>query len=368
MFYEKYLNANEIEARQKKFGFPDARLIELLIYDYEIFRQLLAISDRFYLKGGAAAQLYMTLPEQRASKDIDLVTDLTPEEIEEIFTKRLNRMFLSRKHVPAKIRHQIPLVTYLVEADSVTEPGTKVEIKVDILFEDIRNYRMSMAPACELFALNTSVDLPAVSLGSLAGDKLLTLAHKSIGLPEEKLAEYPKQVYDLARIIQKMDRQGFADLLYSFERIIKTETRVRNLENTASEIIRHILSVLDDFARLDTPDCRFRNYVNDFQSAYVNAQARKTNAQWIIDALLLIQLLKSIYKALPRKADIDTAYSNWSGILEEIGRIRSLNAEDRLRIREALLGKLKEALPSWKRLKAASEERLYLELKRFEQA
>jgi len=93
MFYKKYLNAKEIRARKKKFGFPNAKLIELLIYDYEIFRNLLEISSKFYLKGGAAAQLYMTLPEQRASKDIDIVTDHTPKEIEEIFSKKLNNIF-----------------------------------------------------------------------------------------------------------------------------------------------------------------------------------------------------------------------------------------------------------------------------------
>ena len=87
MFYEKYLDAKEIKLRKEKFGFPDARFIELLIYDYEIFRHLLNISNRFYLKGGAAAQLYTDLTQQRASRDIDLVTDHTQQEIEAIFAK-----------------------------------------------------------------------------------------------------------------------------------------------------------------------------------------------------------------------------------------------------------------------------------------
>ncbi|NOQ56087.1 MAG: hypothetical protein GQ477_04755, partial [Nanohaloarchaea archaeon] len=114
MFYRKYLDASELLARKKKYGFPHAKLIELLIYDYEIFRHLLEISTRLYLKGGAAAQLHMTLPEQRASKDIDIITDHTPEEIEEIFSKKLNGLFPCKQHIPAKITHNTPMVTYLV--------------------------------------------------------------------------------------------------------------------------------------------------------------------------------------------------------------------------------------------------------------
>jgi len=40
-FYEDYLREGEIIRRTKKYGFPQPWLIELLVYDFEIFRQLL---------------------------------------------------------------------------------------------------------------------------------------------------------------------------------------------------------------------------------------------------------------------------------------------------------------------------------------
>lgn len=366
MFYKKYLNAKEIEARKKKFGFPNAKLIELLIYDYEIFRNLLEISNQFYLKGGAAAQLYMTLPEQRASKDIDVITSHTPGEIEEIFTKKLNSTFASRKHIPAKITHNIPMVTYLVEADSVTDEG-KIEVKVDVMFEDINNYKLTKAQPAEIFALNTEVELPTISIGSLIGDKLLTLAHKSIGLPAEKLSEYPKQIYDIARIMKRIDKETFSDILFSFERIIQTELKIRELENTPEEIVSHIFEILDNFSDLDSPENLFKDYVRDFQSAYVNKKARKTNSEWIIDVLIMVFLLRAIRDVVIKKKRIDEVFDNLEKLNEEFLKISSLKIDDKKAFREKLLDELREKRPTdWKKYKSSSEERIFLELKRLE--
>jgi len=366
MFYKKYLNAKEIEARKKKFGFPDAKLIELLIYDYEIFRNLLKISNKFYLKGGAAAQVYMTLPEQRASKDIDLVTNHTPKEIEEIFSKKLNEVFTCKQHIPVKMIHNIPMVTYLVSADSVIHKGQKVEVKVDVMFEDIKNYNLSKASPSEIFALNTEVELPCISIGSLVGDKILTLAQKSIGLPTKKLSEYPKQLYDVARLLYKLDKQNFKDMIFSFENIMQTELRARNLEKTSEEIISHIYEVLDEFSRLDTPECLFKEYLNDFQSAYVNVKARRSNARWIIDSLTVIYLLKLIRNVIVKKEEVDTIYSKWQSTLQELKKLSESKADEKKKVRERLLDELREKSHEWKRFKGSSEERLYLELRKLE--
>jgi len=366
MFYKKYLNAKEIKARKKKFGFPNAKLIELLIYDYEVFRNLLKISDRFYLKGGAAAQIYMTLPEQRASKDIDLITDHTPNEIEEIFIKKLNNIFPCKQHIPVKITHNIPMITYLVSADSIIDNGQKVEVKVDIMFGDINNYKLSKAPPSEIFALNTEVELPSISMGSLIGDKFLTLAQKSIGLPTEKLAEYPKQLYDLSRMMYKLDKQHFSDMIFSFENIIKTELKLRNLESTPEEVVSHIYEVLNEFTRLDSLNCMFKVHLNDFQSAYVNAKARKSNPQWILDSLVLIYLLKLITEIVIKKKKIEVIYSKWPLLLQELMNISKSKTTEKKKLREKFLDDLREKVHDWKRFKGCSEERLYLELKRLE--
>lgn len=44
-FYQKYLEKNEIFNRSKKYGFPNPKFVELLVYDFEIYRQLLQISN-----------------------------------------------------------------------------------------------------------------------------------------------------------------------------------------------------------------------------------------------------------------------------------------------------------------------------------
>jgi len=362
MFYEKYLDAKEIQSRKERFGFPDARFIELLIYDYEIFRHLLKASDRFYLKGGAAAQLFTELSQQRASKDIDLVTDHTPQEIDKIFAK-INDVFPSKKHIPAKIVHDVPMVTYLVEVNSIVEDGEKLEIKADILIEDLKNYKLGKVPASEVFALNTGIDLPVISLGSLLADKFLTLAQKSIGIPHEKISEYPKQVYDLARITKRIDRQEFSNMAYSFQRIMRSELKTRRLENTSEEVILHILDVLEQFAKLDEPVNAFKNYINDFQSAYVSREARKTTSGWIADSLILMYLVKIFRRVIIKGEDESQVYAGWVSFIKELDGIRKLDIENRKKIREELIGKLRKAHPQWKKYKGSSEERIFLELK-----
>jgi len=77
-----YFKQDTIEAIRKEFKFSQSIHIEMLLWDFEIFAQLTAIHKDFVLKGGAAAQIYLPVEKQRASRDIDLATTLGEKEIE----------------------------------------------------------------------------------------------------------------------------------------------------------------------------------------------------------------------------------------------------------------------------------------------
>ncbi len=259
----------------------------------------------------------------------------------------------------------IPLITYIVSADSVISDDGNIDIKVDVMFEDINNYRISYAPPSEIFALNTEVELPTISLGSLIGDKFLTLAQKSVGLPTEKISEYPKQLYDLSRLAHKLTDQDFEDMLFSFQKIMKTEIRARELKYTVVDVISHIFEVLDEFSRLDTDNCMFKDHVNNFQAAYVNSKARKNTSQWINDSLHLLYLIKLIKAIIGKKLDIKDAFKKWILHAKELDEIRGYDAERKKIIREEYLAEIRKNIPyEWKRFKGKSEERLHLELKK----
>ena len=366
LYYKKYLQKEEIERRTQRYGFPQPHLLELLVYDYELFRQLLALSKRFVLKGGAAAQLFFPVEQQRASIDIDLITSHTPEEVEDLFVNRLSKLdFASVKvHVPKKPKKNLPLVTYLVDLPSVTRESCQV--KIDILFEEIGSYKVETIKERELFALKVTGNLPCVTPGSLIADKLLTLASRSIGIDKEREDQMPKHLYDLFRLMKVMKQKDFDDVLFSFPRIAKSEMRFRKIEHGLKDIIGHIDEILSEVARVDYKDERMKKLINDFQSAYVNKEARGNLQDWVIGALKVRYFLKTIEEALIRKKDKKRALEKFRGCEREVSEIEGMAIGDKRELREKLLQEAKEKLSYWKSIKGTSEVRIHLELKQLE--
>ena len=364
-FYEDYLKKEEIIRRTKKYGFPQPWLIELLVYDFEIFRQLLEISKNFILKGGAAAQIYLPPNQQRASIDIDLLTGLKPAEIEAIFLKGLNKQdFVNVKvHKPKKAIGKLPLITYLVDLPSAVKGDETIQLKVDILFEEIDSYRTHEIGNRELFALKIDDKIPCIKLGSLVADKLLTLASKSVGIGESKQGQLPKHVYDLSRLMDLIEEDDFDDLLFSFEKIAKAEMSFRSMEHRLEDVIKHIDETLTGFTRIDKGDTGFKKPIIDFQSAYVNRDSRAGLQEWIISCLRLRYLLKIIREVLINKKNKDESYKKFSDCEKELNQISELDIRDKRTLRENLLNEARDRITDWKFLKGKSEERIFLEMR-----
>ncbi|MFH1066076.1 MAG: nucleotidyl transferase AbiEii/AbiGii toxin family protein [Nanoarchaeota archaeon] len=364
-FYADYLKKEEIMSRTQKYGFPQPWLVELMVYDFEVFRRLLQFSKKFVLKGGAAAQMYIPVEQQRASIDIDLITGLTPQEIEHIFMEKLAgtgdfAKIISYK--PKNAKNAIPLVTYLIDFPSAVKEGQMMQLKVDILFEEVGSYKVSNIGDKELFAAKIEDKIPCIKLGSLVADKLLTLASKSIGIEESRQDQLPKQVYDLLHLIGSMKKTDYRDMLFSFERIAKAEMKFRGLEHNIGEIISHIDEALAEFAEADIVQGRMKKLINDFQSAYVNRKSRVGLQEWCIGALKLKYLLKTIKFALITGGSKCEPYTLFKQCEHELNKIKTMNMPQKIALREHLTARAQKELTNWKVLKGKSEERLFLEL------
>lgn len=366
LYYRKYLQKAEILRRTEHYGFPQPHLLELLVYDFEIFRQLLKISDKFILKGGTAAQLFFPVGQQRASRDIDLLTSHTREEIEDIFINKLGKLgFASiRVHVPKKPKKDLPLVTYLVDLPSAIKDSCQV--KSDILFEEIGSYKVETIKGRELFALRVTGGLPCITLGSLIADKLLTLASRSIGIKDDREDQLPKHIYDVSRLIDVMKPRDFDDVLFSLPRIAEAEMKFRGLKHGLKEVIRHVDEVLIEVATVDFQDRRMKKLILDFQSAYVSRSAQTALQQWIIGALRLRYLLKAIGRVIIERNGKKESFKKFIQCEEELRRIEGMSIGDKRSLRERLLNEAKEKVPYWKSIKGTSEVRIYLELKQLE--
>jgi len=366
-FYQAYFEEKEVADRAEKYGFPQPWLVEILVWDFEILRQLLLISDSFVLKGGAAAQMHLPPDQQRASIDIDLITSLKPKEIGEIFDKLAKLAFVKsvKRHEPKKAKHTLPMVTYLVDLPSATKKEG-IQLKVDILFEEIGSYRVIVIEDKELFALRTGKGTPCITIGSLTADKLLTLASKSIGISEGRESELPKHIYDLNRLLDLIKSKDFEDLLFSFGRIAQAEMKFRGLSHDLNDVINHIDETLDEFSKANIEGNRAKKLINDFQSAYVSKDAQASLQVWTINCLRLRYLLKIIREVMINKKGDEESFKRFTECEAELAALAKKSAKDRKELRESWLSKAKDKIPYWKQLKGLSEERLFLELKQLE--
>ncbi|GEM_PF-3906419 len=358
MDFEKYLNKEHIEKVVKTSGFPNPVLVELLIQDYRVFLELLKRSNRFILKGGSAAQLYLRSGEQRASIDIDLVTDLTEEEVEKIMIE-----LGAKLHVPIRSKEDLPLKTYKLEIKSVINQKSSV-IKIDVLFEKLQDYKIVSFGQVDLFAMRLDEKIPVISKGSLIADKLLTLARKSVGIrDEEKIKEIPKHIYDLIKLSKNMSAEDISDLIYSFERIAKSEIRYRGLTYSTSEIITHIEETLIELCKIDVKENDIKTNLNRFTSAYIGKTSRPTIEDWIVGGLKLRYLINQFRLTIENARSQEDIIRNVNMLDTEIKSIGEMDLNRKKGLREKLIEEARDKLPNWKNLLSKTEQRICLELK-----
>lgn len=359
MDFKKYLSKEHIEKVGKNSQFPNLIFIELLIHDYRIFSEILKLNKNFVLKGGAAAQIYIPVKEQRASVDIDLVTDMLKEDVNKIM-KKLG----AKEYKPLKPSKELPLRTYIMEMESLITPEQPRQIKIDVMFENLGNYKVINVKDIELFILKLDFDMPVVSKGSLIADKLLTLAKKSVGIREkEKIKEVPKQIYDLIKLSGNLSIEELNQLLFSFEKIAESELEYRKLEFPINEIIDHIKETLNELCVIDVESNDIKNNLNRFTSAYLNRRDRPTTEEWIIGGLKLKVLMNEIKNNIVNKKYATKIFNDLKKLDQDLRNISEMKIEEKRKYREKLIEEVKHKISNWKHLITRKEERMFLELK-----
>lgn len=361
MLYGKYLERDEILRRTKEHGFPQPWLIELFVYCFELFRELLTISPSFVLKGGAAAQLYMPVDEQRASVDLDLITGLEPKEIDKVF-EELGRSYDVSRYTPKMAVQDLPLTTYIVNVPSAVKEE-QTQLKIDIMFEEVADYHIVDVPGTKLFALDTECELPCISRGSLIADKYLTLATASVGIPRTRLEQYPKQFYDLTKLTRGLGTADFDDFLTSFKAVAASELRFRGVEYGLGDVVAHIDDTLTEFAGMDVTPSGLKKSLLDLQSAYLSKTASRSVERWVMEGLRLRHFLQIASKALVENEDKNKTFERLVAFEKELCRIEKMDVMARAELKEELFAEARERMPVWKQLKGKSEVRLFLELK-----
>jgi hypothetical protein len=158
---------------------------------------------QYQFKGGTSLLLVLDQP-QRFSIDVDIATDTTPAEIEEILSRIVSRYSVfsrweKRQH---KTKPWIPLSSYYLYYNSKVTNAAEDAVMLDVQLHSSPYACEKKAVVCSsLFASTTEVTVPLP--GSIIGDKLLTLGPGTLGIPvgKGKAAQRLKHVFDVSRLL-----------------------------------------------------------------------------------------------------------------------------------------------------------------------
>lgn len=286
-----------LEERMSQYGVRNIARMELFLWDLEIFLQIQKVlKDRVVLKGGAAVQFYLPPVYQRTSVDIDMIFFGSSQEIKETLEEIEKRLganeesFKFSLHIPRNPKTKLPLDTFHIMVPSVcsekelySENGNYQELKIEFIYSDVQP-AINKVAGTHLFAVASHHKYNLLPLNYLFADKLTTLGPRTIGIQNDRMDEQIKQIFDIEALLTvKMEEMDFVEICEKYWERAEMESKSRGINFDHQMIIDDVWRQLDRLAQCDNgQDKELQKYINDFQSLYIQDEARKSPADWAI--------------------------------------------------------------------------------------
>jgi hypothetical protein len=310
----------ELERRRVQYKFAHLAKVEAFAWDLELYGQLQHRFDgHVVLKGGAAAQLFFPIAVQRNSVDIDVTTDLTAAEFEKglrEIEKKLcpeGSVCAFKEYVPVQPRDGLKLTRYTIDVPSVctaqerygSKDPTVQPLNVDVLFGILPKDHF-VDKSTSTFALDLAFSARVPAPDALFGDKLLTLAATTVGIPDARAADRCKQLYDLHRLVSLNLLSDVLEIQQSFELVMETQHQIRSQEGISlDDAIIDVEDFLQKAKLLDFHDpLQLWQKLHDFQLNFVGVDARMQREVWVI-GIEALRLLAEGLVAQRRGSDVD---------------------------------------------------------------
>lgn len=182
-------SAEWIQSVQKTYKGSDPTIVESVIRALSLLEHLVLNGLEFTFKGGTAVMLLFGEPK-RFSVDIDIITQVSKEDIEAILIKIcLNGTFVKWELDERRsYKEGVPKAHYKLYYESSI---TKAErnILLDLLFEKEHGYPIIIESNIELPILSIEDPITKVKspdINSILGDKLTAFAPNTVGVPYTK--------------------------------------------------------------------------------------------------------------------------------------------------------------------------------------
>lgn len=298
-----------------EFGYAQAKTLEALVWDYEIYAQIQQrISGSCLLKGGAAVQLYVPSERQRASVDIDVLTTLHQEEMQHLL-EDISNAYGSEKpylqfepYIPDEPAAIEGLYSYTTLAPSSLgqewqlEDGTVIKarmIKVDV------HMIPSMPPGENRGDVAAGIPIGyqpyCVKRGYLFGEKLLTQARDTIGAPDDRYQDLPKHLYDLdSLLLSKKVVESLEETANWLPTLIGEQGKQWQGSGGVKAVLHDLESSLSNFATIDYSNERgqYENAVRRLETLYLPKGARMRLHLWATMASRALAIVKMLRLAI----------------------------------------------------------------------
>ena len=363
---KSYFTEKSIRERAKRYGFSDLLPLELFLWDCEIAAQLQLESDKLVLKGGAAVQLHVPVEVQRGSVDVDFIGPLNKQELQGIVSKveeRLNEVRF-KLHKPKHPKLNIPLVTYYVKVPAIapTETRKGLEIKTEFLLEDVR-VPTSIVSQIETFAVKIE-SLRCYSPTALIGDKLLTLAEKTIGIQRQE--DIPKQIYDITQLSEHYisSTNDISKIIEVMKEITPMEASYRKLRLDLNDVLKDVSESMEKYSLIDTAgaDANIKKNITNFQQFYVSAAQRKPWYEWCVWALRINFLIQLLTVVIEHKITINEAVKAYSTAIETAKTLEKASGTGISEIRRRLMKLADRHIPYYKELRGKPLHRVFWQI------
>ena len=213
----------------------------------------------------------------------------------------------------------------------------------------------------------TLQEMTILSRGALIADKITSLAVGTVGISGESHTEIVKQIYDIALLLRQADAKDLETAYDSYRRL--TEFKVGCFRHdppyTISNVTASVVQFLCGLLPLKTKELVAPNLLNrykGFQGSYLSKRHRYMASNHIADVILALVFAMS----LQRHSEVHTPPSEAGEagylhhILENLGRLRQLDADGARRQRREYLDGIPDRMISRRMIKDSPLEHLCL--------
>ncbi|MHA1605811.1 MAG: hypothetical protein ACTSWF_14330 [Candidatus Freyarchaeota archaeon] len=204
--------------------------------------------------------------------------------------------------------------------------------------------------------------MKTISPGALIGDKLPTLARKTVEIESEEA--YPKQIYDIEMLAFKSGKLTQRDIEHAakaIKKIASEEARFRDIETSPTEVLEDVRNTMEHYSQVDLSigSSSTKRSINNFQQFYVNKAERSTRLyEWSSRALRIRFLATLMQSYLSKRINANQVLRSIQKSQETSSRIKETDRRNVLKLRKELLAYAENLIPRFKELKGKPLERV----------